>query len=104
MFGLGMGELVVILLIVVLMFGGKKLPQLGSSLGESIKNFKKGMGFLVKSLSADKTNDKAWTNMGFALLQAGAKDKALSCFQSALQFNPQNQKAIQAIKGIQSGN
>jgi len=67
------------------------------------KNFKKGMNYLVKSLSADKTNDKAWTNMGFALAQAGAKDKALSCFQSALQFNPQNQKAIEAIKGIKSG-
>ncbi len=41
--GLGFGELIVILLIVVLFFGGKKLPQLGSSLGESIKNFKKGL-------------------------------------------------------------
>ncbi len=41
--GLGMSELLVVLAIVVLFFGGKKLPQLGSSLGESIKNFKKGM-------------------------------------------------------------
>jgi sec-independent protein translocase protein TatA len=41
--GLGMGELVVVLLIVVLFFGGKKLPQLGASIGESIKNFKKGI-------------------------------------------------------------
>lgn len=41
--GLGMGELVIILLIVVLFFGGRKLPQLGASLGESLKNFKKGM-------------------------------------------------------------
>ena len=38
-----MSELLVILVIVVLFFGGKKLPQLGSSIGESIKNFKKGM-------------------------------------------------------------
>lgn len=67
------------------------------------KNFKKGMEYLVKSLAANKENDKAWTNMGFALLQAGAKDKALSCFQTALQFNPTNQKAAQAIKNIQSG-
>ena len=43
MMGLGMGELVIILLIVVLFFGGRKLPQLGASIGESIKNFKKGM-------------------------------------------------------------
>jgi len=41
--GLGFSELLVVLLIVVLFFGGKKLPQLGSSLGESIKNFKKGL-------------------------------------------------------------
>ncbi len=43
MFGLGMGELLILLVIVLLFFGGKKLPQLGSSLGESMKNFKKGM-------------------------------------------------------------
>jgi sec-independent protein translocase protein TatA len=43
MMGLGMGELVIILLIVVLFFGGRKLPQLGASLGESINNFKKGL-------------------------------------------------------------
>lgn len=43
MFGLGFGELLVVLLIVVLFFGGKKLPELGSSLGKSIQAFKKGM-------------------------------------------------------------
>ena len=42
MFGLGFGELVVILVIVVLVFGAKRIPELGSSLGEGIKNFKKG--------------------------------------------------------------
>ena len=41
--GIGFSELLIVLAIVVLFFGGKKLPQLGASLGESIKNFKKGM-------------------------------------------------------------
>jgi len=43
MFGLGIGETVLIVGIVILFFGGSKLPQLGSALGKSIKNFKKGM-------------------------------------------------------------
>ncbi|HEX9049749.1 MAG TPA: twin-arginine translocase TatA/TatE family subunit [Anaeromyxobacter sp.] len=38
---LGMGELVVILLIVVILFGANKLPQLGKGLGEGIRSFKK---------------------------------------------------------------
>jgi sec-independent protein translocase protein TatA len=41
MFGLGIGELVVILLVLVLLFGASKLPQLGSGLGEGIRSFRK---------------------------------------------------------------
>lgn len=41
--GIGFSELLIVLVIVVLFFGGKKLPQLGSSMGEAIKNFKKGV-------------------------------------------------------------
>ncbi|WP_372655149.1 twin-arginine translocase TatA/TatE family subunit [Halobacteriovorax sp.] len=41
--GFGVGESLVILAVVLLLFGGKRLPQLGSSLGKAIQNFKKGM-------------------------------------------------------------
>jgi sec-independent protein translocase protein TatA len=41
---LGMGELVIILLIVVILFGANKLPQLGKGLGEGIRSFKKSFG------------------------------------------------------------
>jgi len=44
MFGLKMGELLIILVVVLVLFGGTKLPQLGSSLGQAIRNFKKGFG------------------------------------------------------------
>jgi sec-independent protein translocase protein TatA len=44
MFGsLGATELILILLIVVIIFGARKLPDLGKSIGEGIKNFKKSM-------------------------------------------------------------
>ncbi|MDZ7642615.1 MAG: twin-arginine translocase TatA/TatE family subunit [Desulfurivibrio sp.] len=43
MFGLGMPELVVILVIAFLVFGGKKLPEIGSGLGKAISSFKKGV-------------------------------------------------------------
>ncbi|MFN2354504.1 MAG: twin-arginine translocase TatA/TatE family subunit [Desulfopila sp.] len=43
MFGLGTPELVVILAIAFLIFGGKKLPEIGSGLGKAITSFKKGV-------------------------------------------------------------
>jgi sec-independent protein translocase protein TatA len=42
MFGLGTTELLLILVIALVIFGGSKLPELGSALGKGIRNFKKG--------------------------------------------------------------
>jgi len=41
MFGLGMQELVIILIIVLVLFGATRLPEIGKGIGQAIKNFKK---------------------------------------------------------------
>ncbi|KAF1075670.1 twin-arginine translocase TatA/TatE family subunit [Halodesulfovibrio sp. MK-HDV] len=41
MFGIGIPELLVILVLVLLVFGANKLPEIGGGLGRAIKNFKK---------------------------------------------------------------
>jgi TatA/E family protein of Tat protein translocase len=43
MFGLGWGELLIILFIVLVLFGARKLPGLANSLGASVGEFKKGL-------------------------------------------------------------
>ncbi|MCA9612655.1 MAG: twin-arginine translocase TatA/TatE family subunit [Sandaracinus sp.] len=41
--GLGMGELIVILVIVLLVFGANRLPQIGEGVGKAIRNLKRGL-------------------------------------------------------------
>ncbi len=43
MFGLGATELLIVLALVLLLFGARKLPQLGRGIGEGIRNFKSGL-------------------------------------------------------------
>jgi len=43
MFGLGPAELLIVAIIFLLLFGGKKLPEMGKGIGEGIRNFKKSI-------------------------------------------------------------
>ena len=49
LFGLGMQEILVIALIVLLLFGGKKIPELMKGLGKGVKSFKEGMNEIEDS-------------------------------------------------------
>ncbi len=53
MFGLGTPELLIIMAIAFLVFGGKKLPELGSGLGKGISSFKKGLKEIDKTSTPD---------------------------------------------------
>lgn len=54
MFGLGVGEIAIVVLIVVLFFGPKKLPQLGKGLGQAIREFKNAGSNLVSESEEEK--------------------------------------------------
>ena len=52
MFGLGYQELLLILVIVLILFGAQRLPDLAKSLGSSVKEFKKGVSEITKDDTA----------------------------------------------------
>ena len=53
--GIGTQELIFIALIVLLLFGGKKIPELMKGLGKGVKSFKEGMNEIEKDIKLDET-------------------------------------------------
>lgn len=59
MFGLGVQELILILVIILLLFGGKKLPELSRSIGTAIKDVRKGFTDNTESNEEAKKTKKS---------------------------------------------
>ena len=55
---LGTGEIVIIAIVVFLLFGGKKIPELMKGIGKGVKNFKDGVKGLEDDIKLDDTEKK----------------------------------------------
>ena len=51
--GLGTGEIIVICLVVLLLFGGKKIPELMHGIGKGVRSFKTGMNEIENEINAE---------------------------------------------------
>ena len=56
MFGIGTQEIIFIILIVLLFFGGKKIPELMKGIGKGVRSFKEGMNGIEKELDVKENN------------------------------------------------
>ena len=52
---IGTGEIILIALVVLLLWGGKKIPELMKGLGKGVKSFKEGMNEIEKDIKRDDT-------------------------------------------------
>ena len=58
LFNLGTPEVVVIAVLVLLLFGGKKIPELMKGLGKGVKSFKEGMNEVEKEIKGENDKEK----------------------------------------------
>ena len=60
---IGAGEIIIVALVILLLFGGKKIPELMKGLGKGVNSFKDGMNDIEKEINAEpqKKNDSANT-------------------------------------------
>ena len=56
--GIGMQEILVIALIVLLLFGGKKIPELWKGIGKGVRSFKDGVNGLEKEIDNDESTHR----------------------------------------------
>ncbi|MGL5787430.1 MAG: Sec-independent protein translocase subunit TatA/TatB [Bacteroidales bacterium] len=56
---LGTGEIILIAFAILLLFGGKKIPELMKGLGKGVKSFKEGVKGIEDEINADDTEDKS---------------------------------------------
>ena len=55
---IGAGEIIIVALVVLLLFGGKKIPELMQGIGKGVKSFKDGLKEVEKDIDLDETEKK----------------------------------------------
>ena len=58
MFGIGMPELIIILIIILIIFGAGKLPEIGAGIGKGIKNFKQATSPPPEKIASSKDDEE----------------------------------------------
>lgn len=77
-FNLGMTEMLVILLILLLVFGAKRLPEMGASMGKGIREFKKSIKDVQSSIDDNSTDTPTPRQLDSAPSRSDGEPKKLS--------------------------
>ena len=106
MFGLGYQELLIILVIVLVLFGANRLPELARSLGSSVKEFKKGVAAMNaqewkkaerafdRVTEAAPESGEGWRMLGASRLSQKDAKGAAKAYQKAVKINPEDVEAM----------